>query len=237
MSGVPLPETELEQRLGYRFRDSGRLTQALTHRSYNDTDSAGDNERLEFLGDAVLGLSVSRRLLEEYPQASEGDLTRIRGWMVSAQNCALAAQELDLGKHLRLGRGEETLGGRLKQRLLANALEAVLGAVFLDGGFEAAAGCVERCLIAPSRRRMPEGSWHEFAYKSALQEWAHAQGYALPVYAVVATSGPDHERRYTVETSIAGRGSAQGSGRSKKEAEQQAAAAMLSTLGQLPQSG
>jgi ribonuclease-3 len=222
----------LEQRLGYAFRESGVLVQALTHRSL--AEAGGDNERLEFLGDAVLGLSVSRHLVQLYPQASEGELTRTRGWMVSARNCAAAARQLELGDFLRLGRGEEAVGGRLKQRLLANTLEAVFGAVFLDGGFEAAAGCVERCLIAPSLERLPAGGLHPFAYKSALQEWAHAAGHALPVYAVVATSGPEHERSYTVEASLPGGASARGSGRSKKDAEQQAAAALLAALGQLP---
>lgn len=230
MSG--LSTEELEQRLGYHFRESGGLVQALTHRSLGE--AGGDNERLEFLGDAVLGLSVSQHLLRLYPQASEGELTRIRGWMVSARNCAAAARQLELGGFLRLGRGEEAVGGRLKQRLLANTLEAVFGAVFLDGGFEAAVQCVERCLIVPSLDRLPAGGLHPFAYKSALQEWAHAAGHTLPVYRVVATTGPEHERQFTVEAAIAGGASARGTGRSKKEAEQQAAAALLLALGQLP---
>ncbi|HET9785352.1 MAG TPA: ribonuclease III [Terriglobales bacterium] len=220
---------ELEQRLGYAFRERGRLVQALTHRSSSAAEA--DNERLEFLGDAVLGLCVSRHLWQQHPQASEGELTRIRGWLVSARNCAQVAQELDLGRHLRLGAGEEAVGGRQKQRLLANALEAVFGAVFLDGGFEAAAACIEHCFVVSSASRWPAGGLHPFAYKSALQEWAHAAGHALPVYRVVDTSGPEHQRHYTVEAAIAGGASARGVGASKKEAEQRAAAALLAALG------
>lgn len=235
MHKSPASDESLEQRLGYHFRRREWLTQALTHSSWAGAAAGGvgrtaDNERLEFLGDAVLGLRVSQRLLELYPAAAEGELTRLRSWLVSAPNCAEAARRLALGECLRLGRGEESLGGRQKQRLLANAWEAILGAIFLDGGYEPAAGCVDRWLLEPSLSQAPAAVQHQFGYKSALQEWAHAHGHALPVYRIVTAAGPEHEPSYTIEVSIAGCDVAQGVGRTKKTAEQQAAAALLRSV-------
>lgn len=235
---------DLEQRLGHVFRDPSLLQRALTHRSYRrERMEAGeraaaaptqDNERLEFLGDAVLGLRACERLIQVYPASSEGPLSRLRAWIVSASNLALAAQRLDLGAALRLSRAEESIGGRSKPRLLANAMEAVIAAIYLDGGYAPAAAFIDRHILASSLQQLPPGTLHEFAFKSALQEWAHAAGRKTPVYRVLSSAGPEHEKQFTVEVSLGEIFTGTATGTSKKAAEQRAAAAALAFLGVLP---
>jgi ribonuclease-3 len=224
---------ELERRLGYVFARPELLWRALTHSSWRRARGGGeDNERLEFLGDAVLELRIRELLLSTHPGSDEGQLTRWRSWLVSTRHLARLAQGLNLGAHLRLSPAEEAIGGRAKPRLLANALEAVLAAIHLDGGYTAAAAFVDRLMQAPLRRLDP-ATMHEFGFKSALQEWAHAQAAPPPAYRLVEATGPEHGKRFTAEVAVAGH-ACRGSGKTKKEAEQQAAAAALRALGQLP---
>jgi len=237
-------EAELQQRLGYWFQQPERLRQALTHRSWWREQPGGhpamepatappDNERLEFLGDAVVGLRVSERLLETFPASSEGQLSRLRAWLVSARNLAAVATRLGLGEHLRLSHAEEAIGGRGKQRLLANVLEALTGAIHQDGGYAAAAAFVDRQVVGASLERLSPDHLHEFAYKSVLQEWAHAGAHPLPAYRLLSATGPEHGKLFTIEVSLPGVFTGQGSGTSKKDAEQKAAGAALKFLGLL----
>ncbi len=215
------------------FRDPGLLLQALTHRSWRavaGTDEP-DYERLEFLGDAALGLRVSERLLEEFPASTEGELSRLRSWLVSARHLAQVARRLRLGEQLRMSPGEERLGGRGRERLLANALESVVGAIQVDRGYAAAARFVDQQVLGETLAELTPGHLHEFAYKSALQEWAHAQHCPLPVYQVVGSSGPEHGKTFEVEVRLEGLYTGRAQGRSKKAAEQTAARAALVHLG------
>lgn len=221
---------ELEARLGYRFRDHGLLETALTHTSWvNEAATPGraDNERLEFLGDAVLALVTSDLLMAQLPDAPEGDLSRARAALVSEGGLSRAAALLDLGRFVRLGRGEEKTGGRARPSILANALEALVGAVYLDGGLEAARGIAAR-LFKPELGDVQKHARLDF--KSRLQERAQALWQSPPVYEVVGVSGPDHDKRFEVALTIAGRAWGRASGRSKKEAEQSAAAAALEAI-------
>ena len=217
-----------QDRLGYRFRRPDLLERALTHRSYaNENDLEENYERLEFLGDAVLGLATAEWLYRESPERQEGELTRSKGHLVSARVLAAVAEALELGPILLLGVGEDRSGGRSKGSLLADALEAVVGAVFRDGGYEAArrvvAGLLER---AP---RPPRGIDSRDA-KTRLQELLQARGQGQPIYHELAASGPDHEKRFTVQCLLDGRPLGAGVGRSKKQAEQRAASAALAVL-------
>lgn len=222
--------SELEARLGYAFRDRALAETALTHTSWlNEADAPGraDNERLEFLGDAVLALVVSDLLMRRLPGSAEGDLTRARAALVSEGGLARAAAALDLGRFLFVGRGEERTGGRARPSILADALEALMGAVYLDGGLDAVAGVAQRLF----QRELHDVESHaRLDYKSRLQERAQALWQSAPVYQVVGESGPDHDKRFEVALSFAGREWARASGRSKKEAEQSAAAAALAAL-------
>jgi ribonuclease-3 len=221
---------ELEQRLGHRFRDRALLDTALTHTSWlNEAALAGraDNERLEFLGDAVLALVTSDLLMAQLPDAPEGELSRARAALVSEGGLARAAALLDLGRFVLLGRGEEKTGGRARPSILANALEALVGAVYLDAGLEAARAIVGR-LFEPELRDLPRHARLDF--KSRLQERAQARWQVAPVYEVVAASGPDHDKRFEVALTVGGRELGRATGRSKKEAEQSAAAAALEAI-------
>ncbi len=221
---------ELERRLGHQFRDRALLDTALTHTSWlNEAARAGraDNERLEFLGDAVLALVTSDLLMAQLPDASEGELSRARAALVSEGGLARAAALLDLGRFVLLGRGEEKTGGRTRPSILANALEALVGAVYLDAGLEAARGIAAR-LFQPELRDLPKHARLDF--KSRLQERAQALWQVAPVYEVVAASGPDHDKRFEVALTVAGRDLGRATGRSKKEAEQSAAAAALEAI-------
>jgi ribonuclease-3 len=218
----------LQESLGYRFRRLELLERALTHRSFANEQGLAENyERLEFLGDAVLGLATAERLFEESPRRQEGELTRGKGHLVSARVLAELATRLDLGPLLNLGVGEERSGGRGKDSLLADALEAVLGAVFRDGGYAAARQVTARLL---DRAPAPTDGLDARDAKTRLQELAQARGWERPSYHETGASGPDHDRLFTVECRLNGRPRGSGKGRTKKRAEQRAAAAALSWL-------
>lgn len=222
----PTPDTDAVGRaLGHVFARSTLLEEALTHRSFvhEHGGDARDNERLEFVGDAVVGLVVATLLHEHFPNAREGELTQRRSALVSGPALARLAAELGIGAALRLGRGEERSGGREKPRLLAGALEACFAAVYLDGGVEAAMA-MGRPLFAPLLDAQSPGA-HDF--KTRLQERLQAAGLAAPRYELVAADGPEHERAFHVALRIDGEIAGEGRGRSKSEAEQQAARAAL----------
>lgn len=225
----------LEGALGYRFADRGLLEHALTHRSRAHEDASGgvaDNESLEFLGDAVLGLVIADLLFREFPEHDEGWKSKVKATLVSAPTLARLGEQLDLGTYLLLGRGEEKSGGRRKPSLLADTFEAVVAAIYLDGGLSAAAAFIEagfRSALDGVRSRGASDAIAADA-KSALQEWLQARGRHLPEYRLVAEAGPDHRKVFTVEVRAGGEGIARGEGRSKKEAEQQAARRALDGL-------
>jgi ribonuclease-3 len=226
---------ELESVLGHRFRDPRWLAQALMHSSRLPERTADDptesNEKLEFLGDAVLELLVSEELVHAFPDWSEGQLSKSRARLVNATALSLASQRLGLGHHLRLGRGEEKTGGRLKPALLADAYEAVIAAIYLDAGLDAAREFVLRSLVEGSMVVEAERLGRT-DHKSALQELLQSRGFAPGSYHIVAESGPDHEKTFRVEVRIAGEITANGTGKTKKEAEQAAAVAALIQLGE-----
>jgi ribonuclease-3 len=222
----------LERRLGYRFKSRELLERALTHRSRANEEGGGpaaDNESLEFLGDAVLGFLIVDALFHEFPDQDEGEKSKIKAQLVSTATLARLAARLDLGEHFILGRGEEKTGGRKKQALLADGYEAVIGAIYLDRGINRARRFVMREfreLIDEVKR--PGFSGHD--YKSALQEHLQAHDEPLPEYRVVAEKGPAHRRLFEVAVRVRDEILSQGSGRSKKEAEQDAARAALERL-------
>jgi ribonuclease-3 len=221
----------LEAAIGYRFQQPGRLERSLTHSSHREVRDAGagDNERLEFLGDAVLGLIVSEYLVARFPDWSEGKLSKSKGRLVSARSLQAAGQRLELGKHLRLGRGEDKSGGREKRTLLADAYEALIAAVYLDGGLEAALRFVRSSLLDPVVGQQAE-TLAAPDHKSALQEWLQRRGMRAAEYRVARESGPDHAKTFMVEVRWGGRTLAGSEGSSKKEAEQLAAERALSRL-------
>jgi ribonuclease III len=214
------PIADFEARLGHAFRDRARLEAAWVHRSAaHERKVEGSYERLEFLGDAVLGLIAADWLYRGHPDLPEGELSRLKSALVSAETLARYARELGLGDHLVVGQGEERSGGRAKTSLLADSLEAVIAAVFLDGGLRAARQVVERFLRDASRSldlAAPDA-------KSALQERIQALGREAPTYRVCEESGPDHAKTFTVEVVIGGEVAGRGTGRSKKAAELDAA--------------
>lgn len=219
----------LESVLGYRFSDRDLLIRALTHKSLaSEKRSTGaestDNERLEFLGDAVLGFVVSTALVEQYPGYPEGRLSMLRAGIVSASHLAEVAQLLKLGDYLHLGRGEERSGGRAKIRLLANALEALIAAIYLDGGLEAA----RRFVLGHVARDLDAEL--QLNYKELLQDRANELGLPSPRYTIVASSGPDHSKQFVVEAHFGIEHISRGEGPSKKVAGQDAARAMLELL-------
>jgi len=223
---------ELQSRIEYRFRDRGLLEHALTHKSRAAEDASGgvaDNESLEFLGDAVLGLVVADVLFHQYPNYDEGQKSKIKAAVVSTQSLARHAERLQLGEHLILGRGEEKTGGRFKQALLADGYEALIAAIYLDGGLDAAEAFLRREL----KDAIDEGSAQTFArdYKSALQERLQALGRPLPEYRVSGEAGPDHRKTFTVDVIVHGDVLGSATGRAKKEAEQEAARLALERLG------
>jgi ribonuclease-3 len=225
--------SELEAVLGYAFRDPRRLLQALTHSSRiperTADDPPGDNEKLEFLGDAVLELLVSEELVQTFPDWGEGQLSKSRAGLVNAASLSAASVRLGLGNHLLLGRGEEKTGGRMKPALLADAYEAVVAAIYLDGGLDAARGFVLRSLV-DGAISAEAGTLGRPDHKSALQELLQSRGVAPGTYHIVEEMGPDHEKTFRVEVRISGEITASGTGRTKKEAEQAAAVAALRQL-------
>jgi ribonuclease III len=214
---------KLEKRLSYSFRDITFLTTALTHRSYvneNPQLAITDNERYEFLGDAVLGACISDLLIKKHTDFSEGALSKIRAAIVNEKPLAELASVLGIGDCLLLGKGEETSGGRSKDSLLANAMEAVIAAIYLDSGYTRIKSLLKK-LMEPLLNDDNLHSQH-FDYKTALQEFCQKTYKAAPVYRIVDSCGPDHAKTFSVEVTIADRVTA-GSGRSKKDAEKQAA--------------
>ncbi len=215
---------ELEARLGHRFRDRAWLVQALTHRSHRPPEGGdvADNERLEFLGDAILGFIVSDVLCRRLPQLSEGQLSRIRANLVNRRSLGLLAKRLEVGLYLRLGPGEEKTGGREKQAILSNAVEALVAALYLDGGLEPVRQFLENYLLVDLERRKL-GPLARADYKSLLQERLQARRLPAAHYELVETRGPDHRKRFTIELWVGEKRLARGGGASKKAAEQQAA--------------
>ena len=222
---------ELEKKLNYTFRDRKLLSEALSHSSYaNEHRSAGlkSNERLEFLGDSVLGFVTAEFLFAQHPDLPEGDLTRIRAALVCEQSLFEVAQKLDLGRYLKLGRGEEAGGGRKRTSILADATEAVFAAVYLDGGIGAASALIHRVLLDAEREEVVEERRRD--YKTALQELVQRTPGRTITYQLVEETGPDHCRVFVMEVSVDGQAAGRGEGRSKKEAEQAATRAALEAM-------
>ena len=215
----------LEAKLGYAFRDPAHLSRALVHgSSRNERPGDGDNQRMEFLGDAALGLSAAGFFYHRDPDAPEGALTLLRSQATSTTTLAMIAEDIDLGAHLVLGRGEETSGGRHKKKNLADTLEAVIGAAYLDGGLPAV-DTIFQHLFAP---RLPRASTpHAANPKGALQEWAQRHGHPCPTYSLVSESGPPHARTFVVRVHVGRHAEAEGEGDSKRRAEAAAAARLL----------
>jgi len=223
---------EFAERLGHDFAEPGILERALTHASYTAgrTKSVRDYERLEFLGDRVLGLVVAELLFRLYPDANEGDLAPRLNALVRKETCAEVAEHLDLGAYLRLGPGEATAGGRKKAAILANACEAVIAALYLDGGLDVARGFIERYWAdyLKTVSVTPKDS------KSALQEWAQGRSLPPPVYEETERTGPDHAPSFCVRVTVEGFPPAAGEGTSKRAAEQAAAEAFLAARNTTP---
>ena len=222
------PEVRLERELTHSFSNRALLRQALTHRSYvNECEEPDvrDNERFEFLGDAVIDLVVSAELMRRYPEAKEGPLSKFRASIVSEAALARAALRLEIGDALRLGRGEEMSGGRSKPSILSDAFEALMAAVYLDGGLEAATPVLMKWLEFPTSATLYRGD-----AKTELQQRVQASRHVTPTYRLIGESGPDHDKVFVVELLVESEVMARGEGRSKKEAEQQAAAKMLERL-------
>jgi ribonuclease-3 len=221
----------VEEALDYRFRDRTLLRQALVHRSWaHEHGEERNNEPLEFLGDAVLGFLVAERIVRRRPDLDEGGMTRLRARLVNTRHLALEAEALGLGDALLLGRGEELSGGRTKHSLLADSFEAVLGAVFLDGGVRAARRLVWRLFGAFIDEVAGTSGRRGLDPKTELQELLQARGTSLPVYRVLEASGPDHARHFRVAVLVGDEICAEGKGSAKKRAEQAAAAAALAVL-------
>ena len=224
---------ELEKKLNYSFRNPALLEEALNHSSYaNEHRAAGlrSNERLEFLGDSVLGFVTAEFLFRQHPDLPEGDLTRIRAALVCEQSLYEVARKLGLGQYLKLGRGEEAGGGRERISILADATEAVFAAVYLDGGIESASALIHRCLLDAEKEEVVEERRRD--YKTALQELVQRTPGTAVTYQLVEESGPDHCRVFVMEAFVGGVSAGRGEGRSKKEAEQAAARAALKALGE-----
>ena len=220
---------DLETAIGYKFHNIQLLQNALTHSSYANErwhNSLLSNERLEFLGDSVLGMLVAEYLYGTFPDRPEGELTRMRADMVCEHTLATVANKIGLGGHLLLGHGEERLGGRSRESILADATESVIAACFLDGGLEAAAQFVKKYILV----EVPVSRPNNMDYKTALQELVQQKKNQVLVYTLVGQSGPDHDKLFDVQVSLNGTVVGCGSGRSKKRAEQMAAKAAVEKL-------
>ena len=220
--------TELERGLGYSFRDKKLLENALTHSSYANErrDGRTSNERLEFLGDSILGFVVADFLYRGNPDKPEGDLTRIRADLVCERNLAKAAGSIRLGEFLLLGHGEDHGGGRYRDSIVSDAMESVIAASYLDGGFQAAKGIIERLILSD----LPKGRPGNFDYKTMFQELVQREKDQLIHYELIGQSGPDHDKVFEVEVLLNGRMVGHGQGRSKKKAEQAAAEQAVAKL-------
>ena len=220
---------DLEAALGYKFQDITLLQNALTHSSYANErwhNSLLSNERLEFLGDSILGMVVAAYLYHHFPDRPEGELTRMRADMVCETSLALIAGRLDLGKHLLLGHGEERFGGRSRASILADAVESVIAASFLDGGMEAAKGIIQRFVLC----NVPVSKLQNTDYKTALQELVQQKKNQTLCYRLVGESGPDHDKVFTAQVLLNYQVVGEGTGSSKKRAEQDAARVALEQL-------
>ena len=225
--------TALEERLGYSFRNRALLETAVTHSSYANENRASGivcNERLEFLGDAVLGVVTADYLFRKHPDLPEGDLTRLRAALVCEDSLHEVAQSLELGRHLKLGRGEEQGGGRRRPSILADATESVFAAVYLDGGMEAASELIHRVLLDKGREEAVEERRRDF--KTELQELVQRKSGSTLGYRLVGSTGPDHAKVFEAAVLLNGEVFSTGTGHSKKEAEQAAAGAALEKLQQ-----
>ena len=220
--------SQLEDRLGYRFNDVSLIRKAITHSSYikEHNRSGQSNERLEFLGDAFFDAIIGEELYRLFPDKEEGFLSRTRAALVCEKSLAEEALRLDLGSYILLGNGEEHNGGRKRESILADTLEAVIGAVYLDGGFEAVKELVLR-LFAKTIEDARHGKFVIVDYKTALQEKLQNNGAARIRYVLLKESGPDHDKTFQVQLEVNGRPAARGTGKSKKQAEQNAAKVML----------
>jgi ribonuclease-3 len=223
---------DLEDLLGYSFRNQALLSQALTHRSFvneHAEENLRNNESLEFLGDAVLGFLISSRIFRHYPELTEGELSKIKAYLVSAANLIKLAKKIRVGEFIRISRGEEKTGGRTKRAIIVDAYEAIIGAIYLDGGVEAASGFVgrqiEEFLQGLNPKQLTYGD-----FKSALQEQLHNLGRPEPVYRVVNEIGPDHRKTFVVQVIIHDEVIAESTGRTKKEAQQSAARLALEQI-------
>ena len=220
---------ELEEAIGYRFRNVTLLQNALAHSSYANErwhDPLKSNERLEFLGDSVLGMLVAEYLYRTFPDRPEGELTRMRADMVCEKTLAVVANRLDLGKHLLLGRGEELGGGRSRESILADAVESVIAACYLDGGMDAAVQFIKKFILV----NVPVSKLHNADYKTALQELVQQKKNQTLSYVLVGETGPDHDKQFCVELQLNGTVVGTGTGTSKKRAEQAAAHAAIEKL-------
>ena len=220
---------DLEAAIGYKFRDISLLQNALAHSSYANErwhNSLMSNERLEFLGDSILGMVVAEYLYRSFPDRPEGELTRMRADMVCEKTLAAVAGRIDLGRHLLLGNGEEQGGGRTRNSILADAVESVIAASFLDGGVEAARQFIRKFILV----EVPVKKLHNVDYKTGLQELVQQKKNQVLSYTLVGQSGPDHDKRFDVEVKLNGRVVGLGSGSSKKRAEQDAARAAMEAL-------
>ena len=220
---------DLEEAIGYKFHNIALLQNALTHSSYANErwhNSLMSNERLEFLGDSMLGMGVAEFLYRNFPDRPEGELTRMRADMVSEKTLASVANRIDLGRHLLLGNGEEQGGGRSRNSILADAVESVIAASFLDGGMEAARQLIQQFILV----EVPVTKLHNVDYKTALQELVQQKKNQVLSYTLVGESGPDHDKRFDVEVKLNGKVVGIGSGSSKKRAEQMSARAAIEAL-------
>lgn len=220
---------DLENAIGYRFHNINLLQNALTHSSYANEryhNSLASNERLEFLGDSILGMVVAEYLYRNFPDRPEGELTRMRADMVCELALAPVANRLGLGQHLMLGHGEEQGGGRTRESILADAVESVIAACYLDGGMEAAIGFIRRFVLCD----VPVSKMHNVDYKTALQELVQQKKNQHLSYALVKETGPDHDKHFVVDVSLNGQVIGTGEGTSKKRAEQEAAHAAITKL-------
>ena len=220
---------DLETAIGYHFQNIQLLQNALTHSSYANErwhNSLLSNERLEFLGDSVLGMLVAEYLYRTFPNRPEGELTRMRADMVCEQTLAAAANRIGIGEHLLLGHGEEQGGGRKRNSILADAMESVIAACFLDGGIEAALKVVQQFILV----EVPVKKMHNIDYKTQLQELVQQKKNQVLSYVLVGQSGPDHDKQFEVEVSLNGKVVGRGTGSSKKRAEQDSARAAMEKL-------
>ncbi len=232
----PIQLEILQTKMGYSFRDPSLLINALLHRSHihvTGQDREQSNERLEFLGDAVLGLVVNELLYHKYPERSEGDLTKMKSLLVCGARLSEVAMEFELGTHIRMSRSEAATGGRQRSSILADTTEALIGAVYLDGGLSPATGVIKRVVLSGSEKVLARRSLRN--YKSRLQELIQAQYKSPPRYKVLDVTGPDHDRIFKVTVTYNGIPMGQGEGRNKKTAEQHAARVALENLENNPQ--